>query len=60
MLDIVANGTFIDEDLALDLKLHIISTQNKRLNYLDTEASMISNEVQFELVSQTDLSIVTL
>ena len=60
MLDMGANGTFIDEDLALELKLPIIRTQTKTLNYLDNEASMISNEVQFELVSQTDLSIVTL
>jgi hypothetical protein len=30
------------------------------LNFLDASASLISNEVQFELVSQTDLSIITL
>jgi hypothetical protein len=60
MLDMGANSTFIDEDLALDLKLPIISTQNKTLNYLDTKASIISNEVQFQLVSQTDLYIISL
>jgi hypothetical protein len=60
MLDMGANGTFIGEDLAIRLKLPIIKTQTKTLNYLDKETSMISHEVQFELVSQTDLSIVSI
>jgi hypothetical protein len=60
MLDMGANVICIDEDLATELKLPIISTQKKTLNYLDTSTTLISNEVQFELVSQTDLSIITL
>jgi hypothetical protein len=51
MLDMGANVTFIDEDLAIELKLPIFKTQRKTLNYLDTSATMILNEVQFELVS---------
>jgi hypothetical protein len=59
MLDIGANLTCIDEDLAIELKLPIINTDTKTLNYLDNSTTIVSNEVQFELASQTDLSIIT-
>ena len=40
--------------------LPIIKTETKEVHYLNQSTSITSDEVQFELISQIDLSIVTI
>ena len=60
LLDIGANISCIDADLAKELNLPIIKTETKEVHYLNQSTSITSDEVQFELISQLDLSIVTI
>ena len=60
LIDGGANLTCIDADLAEELGLNVFRTETKTVHYLDQTSTVISNEVQFELVSQSDMSIVTL
>ena len=59
LLDGGSNVTCIYADLALELKLPFIRTENKTVQYMIQTTTITSNEVQFELVSQSDLSIIT-
>ena len=60
LLDLGANLTCIDADLAESLNLRVIRSETKVVSYLDTTSIIDSDEVEFELISQTDLSIVTI
>ena len=60
LLDGGANVTCIDSDLAERLKLPVILTDKKTVHYLNKASTVQSNEVEFELICQSDLSIVTL